>query len=252
MIKYKDHLLGQILLKGLIFPLILVLWILISYPGCTRRIWIFKERPYFWLPNFTASPGAVRAVLNAEASGQVLVVLRILRVWRLEYIKRLFCVPVLAVGHPATGLHVRLIDAPKCQLLLEQRAAHIRWAVKLASPVVVQHICEYARVSIKKEFAGGGRLPHVCVRVHLVVRVGEPGESRTRYGPKGAPVGFVARAADVDYDFVRVFASGHLFLQTWFGRRFIARLAPAVRRNTHRADHRFRWRGFYLVTLLAF
>lgn len=187
---------------------------LISYPGCTRRIGIFKERPYFWLPNFTAPPGAVRAVLNAESSGQVLVVLRILRIWRFEYVERLFRVPVLAVGHPATGLHVRLIDAPKRQLLLEQRAAHIRRAVQLTSPVVVQHIGEYARVSVKKEFAGGGRLSRVCVRVHLAVRVCEPGESRARDGPKGAPVGFVARAADVDDDFVRVFASGHLFLQT--------------------------------------
>ncbi len=213
---------------------------LISYPGCTRRIWIFKERPYFWLPNFAASPGAVRVVLNAEASGHVLVIHRILRIWRFENIQRLFCVPVLAVGHPATGLHVRLIDAPKRQLLLEQRAAHVRRAVQLAGPVVVQHIAEYARVSVKKELAGAGRLSRVWTRVHLVVRLGEPGESRARYGPKGAPVGFVARAADVDGDFFWVFASGHLFLQTWFGRRFVAWLAPAVRRNTHRADHRFR------------
>lgn len=188
--------------------------ILISYPGCTRRIWIFKERPYFWLPNFTASPGAARAVLNAEASGHVLVIVRILRIWRFENLKRLFCVPMLAVGHPATGLHVRLIDAPKCQLLLEQRAAHIRRAVELASPIVVQHIAEYARVSVKKEFACGGSLSRVCVRIHLVVRVREPGEPRARYGPKGASVGFVARATDVDDDFVRVFASGHLFPQT--------------------------------------
>ena len=43
-------------------------------------------------------------------------------------------VPVGGVGHPAAGLHLVAVQAPELQLLLKQRAAHVRGVVELAGP----------------------------------------------------------------------------------------------------------------------
>ena len=69
-----------------------------------------------------------------------------------EHIERFFRVAVLQVGHPAAGLHVRLIDAPKRQLFFEERTADICRAVKFPGPVVIENISEDTGVAVKKVF----------------------------------------------------------------------------------------------------
>lgn len=207
-----------------------------THPGCSRRVWIVEQSPDLWLPNFTTTPRSVWTVFDAEPSGYLSVVVGVVWFWRFKYIQGLLCVPMLPVCHPAAWLHVCLVNPPKRQLLLEERPADIGRAVQLAGSVVVQHVGEDARVSVEEEFSGARRR---CVRVRAVLgaRLCQPCQAGPRQGPESAFVGFVSSAAHVDDNFVRIFSSGHLLLQTWFRRRFVARLAPSVRRNAHGAYH---------------
>jgi hypothetical protein len=59
---------------------------------------------------------------------------------------------MLAIGHPAARLHVRLIDAPECQFLLIQWSADIGRAMQFTGPVIVKDVGENGRMAVEKEF----------------------------------------------------------------------------------------------------
>ena len=208
-----------------------------THPGGSGRVGVVEQGPDLRLPNFAAAPRPVGTVLDAEPPRNLPVVVGVLRVRRLEYLQGFLRVPVLPVGHPAARLHVRLVDPPEREFLLEQGPAHVRRAVQLASPVVVEHVGEDARVSVEEELGGARGRSGRGVGAGLRLRVRQPRQAGPRQRPQGALVGLMSSAAHVDDNFVRVFPPGHLLLQTCFRRWLVARLAPPVRRDTHGADH---------------
>ena len=59
-------------------------------------------------------------------------------------------VAVLGVRHPAARLHLVRVQTPKLQLLLEERAAHVRRIVQLPRAVVVEDLGEDAGVPVEE------------------------------------------------------------------------------------------------------
>ena len=56
----------------------------------------------------------------------------------------------LGVRHPATWLHLIGVEAPKVQLLLEQRAANVGRIVELAGAIVIEHLGEDPRMPVEE------------------------------------------------------------------------------------------------------
>lgn len=183
-----------------------------SYPGGSRGVRVLEQVPDDRLPLPPPADSAVcgHHILDAQSLA-ILVVLVVVHV-HLEHIQRLFSIPVLSVGHPAARLHVCLIDAPEGQLLLEQRSAHVRRAVQLPGPVVVEHVGEDTRVPVEEVLVAARVVLDEpwdllqLVQNRLKVRLGgEQGQTRARQGLQRGPVSFVPRAPDVeDYPLVLV------------------------------------------------
>lgn len=179
------------------------------YPGGSGRVGVLEEGPHAGLQPPPAARLAVgapqaRRVLDAQPLGrQVLVVARVAadEVGGLEDVERLLGVTVLPVGHPAAGLHVRLVDAPEGQLLLEERPAHVGGAVQLARAVVVEHIGEDAGVPVEEELAAAPRVVAADAPGTAVARAalkaaarpgGQWGRSRRRRERRGRRLQLVA------------------------------------------------------------
>ena len=157
------------------------------YPRRPGGVGVLKQIPDHRLPLPPQTCVAVGGrVLDAEALPDLLLLVAVVHV-ELENVESLLRVPVLPVGHPAAGLHVRLVDAPEGQLLLEQRSAHIRRAVELPGAVVVEHVGENARVAVKEVLVGprvvldeaGDLLQLIQHRINVRVG-GEQGQSGPR------------------------------------------------------------------------
>lgn len=200
--------------------------VLNTHPRVFGRIGVLEECPDPGSPD--APPAHFPAVLLQAEPLQVSVpherrvVIRHVRLRRLEAVQRLLRVPVLPVVHPAARLHVGLVDAPEGELLLEQRAAHVVGAVQLARPVVVEDEREDGRVPVEEELIG----LRVVVEVAEGVRFSEPRQTRPGQRLQRAPVRLVPHAAAVDDDFLAFRRASHVGAVTCFVGRLIPTLAP--------------------------
>ena len=96
------------------------------------------------------------------------------------------------VRHPAARLHLIRVETPELELLLKERAAHVRRVVQLARAVVVEDLREDARVTIEEELVEHG--------VVVDERLGETREARRRDLLQRRLVRLVANTADVQDD----------------------------------------------------
>ncbi|TRY94871.1 hypothetical protein DNTS_026289, partial [Danionella cerebrum] len=154
----------------------------------TLGVGVLEERPDPRAPD--APPARFPAVLMETQALEIpvphkrRVILRYLRLRCFKAVQRLLSVPMLPVVHPAARLHVRLVDAPKGELLLEQRPADVVGTVEFPGPVVVEDEGEDRRVSVEEELVGLG----VVVEVAEGVRFCEPGQARSRQRLQRAPL----------------------------------------------------------------
>ena len=214
-------------------------WVGGTHPGIFGGIRVLKERPYFRLPGFPP-PCLARVLLHAQSfqvpvrAAQRRVVVRRVRLRVLEAVQRLLRVPVLPVVHPAARLHVRLVDAPEGELLLEQRSAHIVGTVQLPGAVVVEDEGEHRGVAVEEELVEFG----VVVEVAERVRLGEPRQAGAGQRLQGAPVGLMPHPAAVYHDLLAFRRTSHVCAVTCFVGRLVPTLAPFKRGYTHRTEHR--------------
>ena len=122
-----------------------------------------------------------------------------------ETIKGLLCLPVLAICHPAAWLHVCLVDAPEGQLLLVEGPADIGGAVQLTCPVVVEDVCEHARVAVEEKLLDLG----IIVKVVGRIRLGQPGQAGAGQGAQGAAVCLMSDPSHVYHNAILVVAQAH-------------------------------------------
>jgi len=177
----------------------------VTHPRVFGGVRVLEQRPHEGPPPFPSRhPAAVllhaQPLQVAVAAGERRVVLRLVRLGGLEAVQGFLGVAMLPVVHPAARLHVRLVDAPEGELILEERPAHIVGAVELAGAVVVEDEGEGGRVAVEKELVGFG----VVVEVAVGVGLGQPGQAGARQRLQGIPVGLVSDPAAVDHDLLAI------------------------------------------------
>lgn len=179
---------------------------LVTHSSIFGGVRVLEQRPHLGLPHLPPRSSAA-VLLHAEPfqvavrpASERWIILGCVRFGGLEAVQSLLCVAVLSVVHPAACLHIRLIDAPEGELLLEERPAYIIGAVKLTSAIVVEDESEGGRMAVKKEFVGLG----VVVEVAVGVGLGQPRQARPGQRFQGAPVSLVSDPAAVDHDLLAI------------------------------------------------
>lgn len=107
---------------------------------------------------------------------------------------------MLSVVHPAASLHVRLVDTPEGELLLEERTADIVGTMQLPCAVIVKDESKGVGVTVKEKLVGFGVIVKVTERIWLR----EPGQAGPRQRLQRAAVSFVPNPPAVYYYFLAV------------------------------------------------